>query len=452
MKQKVDSVKYNHFEMESFFLSHKEYEAIYIAEKAEYDAAIQAGDTERAKQPLLRLSSLVSRCLHEDWRQNLINEHQGYLRDDLAKRGIEYDPKIHHIAYRHMRTVRDPELEAKILANEEFYLAQTGKINPDDENEPALPLYEIITSEVEDPNDKSKKVTKKEVYFDLLRMDYDEVGKNWQNANISAAKYAVVLIKKALEQGAFRGDPQKVFMDIEKLSHDIHIEWMEREKDWGNLQLFLPYELLTTAEQNKDTAQLLTIMRGLSFRSDILARNRAIVIRALKEVLSEYSDDDGIKKEIMNNIEAAQVYMDEYDEQNTQRCEQFKNAVKAKAVPFLAGKKELSFADLEKLSQIYYNEWKVSAGSVMELPKEYKESYENHPVSDVRLNFKNISRYEIADLISELVKDGLVNESLLQSAKDIKNDKSEIGKKIKNQNEIDFANYKAMAGGGNQMQ
>ena len=447
MKQENEVLKINHFEVVSFFLSHKNYEQIYQSELEAFNRAKEAGDIEGAKQPFLRLASLVSRCLHEDWRQNLINEHKGYLLDDLKKQGVEYDAKKHHIAYRHMRTIRDPELEAKILTNEEFYLSQKGRINPEDESEPELPLYEIKVVEVEDPNDKDKKIQKKEVYFDLLRMDYDKVGEYWQNANLKAAKYAVALIKTALDKGALRGEPLKVFLDIEKMSHDIHNEWMDREKDWGDLKLFLPYELLTTAEQNKDTAQLLIIMQGISFKSDILAKNRAIVIRALKEVLNEYVDDEGLKKEIMQSMESAQTYMDKYDAENNKRCENFKNAVKQKTLPLLKGKTVLSFADLEKLAQIYYNEWKVSAGSVMKLPKEYESSYANHPVADERLNFKNIARYEIADLIKELAKEGLVNESLVQSANDVSNSKTELGARVKKQNQEDFANYQAMLKG-----
>lgn len=440
---------YNHFEAKTYYLDHEKSEYMFDVEAAIFKKLIAEGRLEEAKKPLLNLSSLVSRCLHEDWRKNLINEKIALLIEALNKQGVEYDPQKHHIEYQHFRAVKDEDYNNMVLANREKYLAMTGKINPDDENEPAMPLFKIVPAikKEEQEDGTIKEIPYEQVQFDLLRMNFDELSQSWKDANLKAAKYAIALIKTALNKGALRGDPKKVFEDVEKMSHDVHIEWMIREEKWGDLKLFLPYELLKTEEQKKDAAQLMVIMKGISFKSDILARNRAIVIRALKEVLTEYSDDDGFKKEIMDNLESAQPYIDQYDEANTKRAQSFKNIVKKKTIQALAGREEFTFADLEMCAEIYYNEWKAQASVLMELPAEYKNGYKEHAVTNERLNFKNIARYEMQDLLSELLKEKAISEKLGSGIDSIGNEESEIGKQIKAQNAEDFANYQAMVSG-----
>ena len=238
-------IKFNHFEAIAYFLEHSKYEQMFAAEAAAFDKAIKEGRPEDAKQPLLNLSSIVSRCLHEDWRQNLINEKRALLIEELQKQGIEYDSTQHHIDYQHFRAVKNEDYNSMVLANREKYLAMTGKINPDDENEPEKPLFKIVqtTRKVKQKDGTEKEEPYEQVQFDLLRMKFDDLSQSWKDANLKAAKYAIALIKTALDKGSLRGDPKKVFEDIEKMSHDVHIEWMIREQSWGDLKLFLPYEL-----------------------------------------------------------------------------------------------------------------------------------------------------------------------------------------------------------------
>ena len=448
------AVIYNHFEAVAYFLDHDKSEAMFTTEAAAFDKAMEEGRLEDAKQPLLNLSNIVSRCLHEDWRLNLINEKRAALIAELEKQGVEYDSTKHHIEYQHFRPVKDEDFNNMILANREKYLAMKGKINPDDENEPEMPLFKIVPAvKKEQQKDGTiKDVPYEQVQFDLLRMNFDELSQSWKDANLKAAKYAIALIKTSLEKGALRGEPKKVFEDIEKMSHDVHIEWMIREEKWGDLKLFLPYELLKTEEQKKDAAQLMVIMKGISFQSDVLARNRAIVIRALKEVLAEYSDDDGFKKEIMDNLAAAQPYIDQYDAANTKRAKSFKKIVKKKTIEALAGKETFTFAELEQVAEIYYNEWRAQASVLMDLPAEYDNGYAEHPVAHERLNFKNIARYEMESLLKELLKEKAISAGLAEGIESIGNSKSEIGERIKKQNQTDFANYNAMMSGAAQPQ
>ncbi len=424
-----------------YFLGHTESEGYYIIEQAEYEKALAEGHPETAPKKLTNLAELTSQGLHEDWKQNLISE-----------RGINYQ---------HFRAVKDKELTERVLADPQKYLNLTPEMYSDltgiplDEIKPEdmVKLFRIEkkTREVEKEIDGKKVVVDEpydEVQFDLIRVRFERLTKNWQEANLKAAKFAIALITKALPQGALQGDPEKVYQDLEKMSHDVHIEWMQREASWADPRLYVPYELLAVDEQNKDTDQIMTVIQGLSFKSNIFDRNRDIVKRALREVLENFTDDEGLKKTILENIEKTEPIARERDAQIEARTAAFKDIVKKKTIQALAGKQEFTFNDLEKISAIYYNEWRIQARTVMKLPAEYDESYENHKVEDKRLNFKNVARLEMADLVKELISEGLVSESLLEGVNKIDDVESDIAKKIAARNAEDFANYQAVYGNG----
>ena len=65
------------------------------------------------------------------------------------------------------------------------------------------------------------------------------------------------------------------------------------------------------------------------------------------------------------------------------------------------------------------------------------------PVADERLNFKNIARYEMQDLLKELIKEKALSEKLSSGVDSISNEKSVIGEQIKAINKQDLAKYKA---------
>lgn len=420
------SVNFMHFENKENYVSHEEATSLYDSKlmRVGYERE-DALHNDQAKK-LLGLAKLVSRCLHEDWKQNLINE-----------RGTEYQ---------HFRPVKDSTLTEMVLANPDGYLSLRSE-----DDKPLfrlVPKQRKIKKEVEEDGvtklvETDEYETYTEVQFDLIRVDFDNLTDAWQNANLDAAKFAIALIHKALPQGALQGDPQKVFEDLEKMSHDVHIEWMIREQDWGDISLFFPYELLTAEEQSKDTAQLLSIIEGLSFKSNIFARNRAIVIRAIKETLGQFATDEGLEQTIMKNLEAIEPIVAKYTEENEKRSSEFKLAVAEQTVDALKGKDSLTFEDFEKLAEIYYNEWKRQASQVMKLPKEYESSYENHVVSHPRINFKAVARKEMMDLVTELVQGGFVNASILDSIQQINDPNSDIAKKITARNDEDYANYQA---------
>lgn len=424
-----------------YYIGHTESEGFYLVEKEAYERALAEGHPETAPKKLTDLANLMSQGLHEDWKQNLISE-----------RGVDYQ---------HFRPVKDNKFTEHVLANRDIYLNLTPELyceltgidRKELKPEDMVPLFKIEPKQrkvkKQQPDGTTKEIVEdyEEVQFDLIRVQFKHLTQKWKDANLEAAKFAIALIKTALPQGALQGDPQKVYEDLEKMSHDVHIEWMQREASWADPRLYVPYELLGVDEQNKDTDQIMTVLQGLSFRSNIFDRNRDIVKRALKAVLEEFVDDEGLKQEILENIEKTKPIAAEKDAEITQRTAAFKQVIKAEVIRVLRGKKSFTFDDLEKISAIYYNEWRKQARTVMKLPPEYDASYENHQVEDERLNFKNVARLEMADLVRELVEKGLIPETMLAGVNDMENPKSEIAKRIAGKNEEDFANYQAMIKG-----
>ncbi len=424
-----------------YYIGHTESDGFYLVEKEAYEKALAEGHPETAPRKLTKLANLMSQGLHEDWKQNLISE-----------KGEDYQ---------HFRPVKDDKFTEHVLAHRDIYLNLTpelyAKFTGQDletlKKEDMVPLFKIVPKQrkvqQEQPDGTKKEVIEdyEEVQFDLIRVQFENLTQKWKDANLEAAKFAIALIKTSLPQGALQGDPQKVYGDLEKMSHDVHIEWMQREASWADPRLYVPYELLGVDEQNKDTDQIMTVLQGLSFKSNIFDRNRDIVKRALKSALEEFVDDDGLKQEILENIEKTKFIAAEKDAEITQRTAAFKEIVKQKTLKALQGKKIFTFEELEKISAIYYNEWRVQARTVMKLPAEYDASYENHQVEDTRLNFKNVARLEMADLVKELVKEGLVPETMLAGVNDMENPKSDISKRIEKKNEEDLANYQAMVKG-----
>lgn len=402
--------KSNFFEHNEYYLGHKQAELMF--------------DDPSNGETLLKLSKIVSECLHEDWRANIIKQ-----------KGPNGD---------HFRPVKDDNLTKAILENEDLrkrFLAL-------EEKGTGKKLFKIVPKEViekQEDGSEQKKIVE-EVQFDLMRMKFEDLTQAWQDANLKAAKFAIALIKTGLNQNALQGTPQEVFTNFEKMSHDVHIEWMIREKDWGDARLFFPYELLSVndlnnGEKQKDRDQLLVIFSGLSFQSNILAKNRSIVLRALKEVLNEQSNENGINQEIVKNLESIDGLIKQQNEIDYARCQKFKSSVKKQTLATLKNKESLTFEDLEKICAIYYEEWKKQSSQIMKLPKEYDASYSDLLAMDTRLNFKNAARMDMADLIKEMISENQLNPALLQGINDMNDPESDIAKKISKQNEEDFANY-----------
>ena len=232
------------------------------------------------------------------------------------------------------------------------------------------------------------------------------------------------------------------------MSHDVHIEWMEREHSWADIRLLFPYEQLIVKspannEKDKDRAHVVAVSRELVMQPNILARNRSIVIRAIQEIFKTNAVESGLKPEVMQKIEAIFPLIAEQNKADFARYETFKAVLKQEIAEILGAKTELTFEDLEKAAAVYYKFWKAQAQTVGALPKEYESSYSNLLADDERINFKNVARLEIADLVKEMVKNKELDEGLLEGANAVlsSDESTLIGQKIKRKNQEDVANY-----------
>ena len=114
-----------------------------------------------------------------------------------------------------------------------------------------------------------------------------------------------------------------------------------------------------------------------------------------------------------------------------------------KALSLLTEKTELSFEDLEILSATYFETWRKSVKNFTELPKTVDVNYDNILVDDARVNHKNIARTEVKKILSEMVKEQILDEGIGTSLTEIADKNSKLGKRIVNKNETDFLNYLA---------
>ncbi len=378
------------------------------------DKMMASGDGDYLKA----LAANISACLHEDWKQNLIRE-----------KGKEYQ---------HFRPVKDADLEKDILENPDKYLSQKSE---DGKN-----LYKIVEKKNEDGS-----VTRS-AQFDLIRVEYQNLSKKWQLANYDAAQFALCMVKTAIDKGAFQGDKKQTFQEIEMMSHDVHIEWMHREKDWADVRLLVPYEQLIVSteghnEKDKDRAHVLAVTNELTFKPNILDRNRTIVERVIEVLFKDKGAGGALTPEIMKKVEEATELISAQNKADYERCSAFKETVKKQTVVALKGKTELGFRELESICEIYYNEWKKQAKTIGKLPAEYDASYSNLLADDTRINFKNAARLDMVDLVKEMVGEGLVPETMLAGANAVFDESTELGLRVKKQNEEDLANYQAMVKG-----
>ena len=391
----------------------------HIANYLDHEGMMKMIESDQGEN-LKSLASQISVCLHEDWKNNLIRE-----------KGEEYQ---------HFRPVKDAEMEKEILENAEKYLSIKSK--------DGKPLYRI------DEKVNADGSVTKSAQFDLIRVPFENLSKKWQNANYDAAQFALCLVKTSIDKNAFEGDPEQIFKNFEKMAHDVHIEWMERESDWADVRLLVPYEQLVVKtaghnEKDKDRAHVQAIVTELTFQPNILARNRSIVARAIKELTGKNATESGLNPEFSSKLSEINGLLETQNNADYARYTNFKNQVKTKIEPLLEGKTSLSLADVEKMAEVYYNCWKKQAKTVGKLPKEYDASYSDLLVDDERINFKNVARREIADLIKEMAKEKTINESLIADADTILNEDTskKLGQKIKERNQEDLANYQALTSG-----
>ncbi len=374
---------------------------------------------------LLNLARNISACLHEDWKENLVRE-----------KGPEYQ---------HFRDVKDENRRAEILANKEEILQVKNllEINPNaitqeqrkkylSEDGKLLYKIDIQKKKMEDGTEVDFEVA----MFDLIRVPFVELTQKWQDANLDAAKFALCLVKNCLDLGELEGDNQKIFQTFENMAHDVHEYWVS-QNSWADEKLMLPYELLTVDtpgynEKDKDRDKVKKTTVALTNQSNLPERNRSIVVRAIMELMGDKALESGLTPEYLERLEKIAPLIERQNKEDFARYNRNKDLVHEYAKRLLDGKSEISFEDLEKLSEVYFESWKREVSKIMTLPTELSVAYGVIPFDDVRINHKNIARGEVLKIIYELEQGKKISKVPL--AKDIK-------EKINESNDKDYKAY-----------
>lgn len=374
---------------------------------------------------LLSLAKNISACLHEDWKENLVRE-----------KGV---------SYQHFRDVRDEERKQQILADKEEillvqklletnadaiteeqrkkYLSEDGKL-----------LYKIDKQLKKDENGQEKEV--EVAMFDLIRVPFVNLTQHWQDANLDAAKFALCLVKTCLDKGDLDGSHAEIFQAFENMAHDVHEYWVS-QNSWADEKLMLPYELLTVDtpgynEKDKDRDKVKKTTVALTNQSNIPERNRSIVVRAVIELMNDKSASSGLSPEYLERLEQIAPLIEQQNKRDYDRYLKNKNKVQDVAQRVFKGKKRIEFADLEVMSDTYFEDWKREVSLFMDLPEELKCAYKDVEFADIRVNHKNIARGEVLKIIYDLEQEKKLPKIPLEK---------EIKSRIKESNEKDYAAY-----------
>lgn len=87
---------------------------------------------------------------------------------------------------------------------------------------------------------------------DIANTSFLNLPFDWQKENLAAAKVAMQEVVTAHEQGI---ELDSAF--VEEASEQVHIEWLERNREWAPENQKLPYTQLSEEEKAKDRLQVL---------------------------------------------------------------------------------------------------------------------------------------------------------------------------------------------------
>ena len=105
---------------------------------------------------------------------------------------------------------------------------------------------------------------------------------------------------------------------------------MQREKDWADVRLLVPYEQLIVSteghnEKDKDRAHVLAVTNELTFKPNILDRNRTIVERVIEVLFKDKGANGSLTPEIMKKVEEATELIGEQNKADYERCSKLCN-------------------------------------------------------------------------------------------------------------------------------
>lgn len=375
----------------------------YVLSPNEFEELIK--DNEELK----RIAEAICPVFHEDWKSNLILE-----------KGKDYQ---------HFRPCKDDELSQKIV--EDFKFRKYNGQFADAKSSDGKPLYKVeIVS--------GKEIGK----LDLIRVPFENLPQNWQNTNLDAALFAVALIKKY-----FSKYDHFSFKSFEALSSDIHEFWVSKNGYPGQkASLMLPYALLPVEkfqnnEKDKDRNHIILITTELTNQSNVLKRNRDILLRAIETVFASQSCPTGLKERYIKEIEALKYEIAERNAFDFGMRHMLKSRVKNCLNNAIESKnlkpEEFTLDVFEKvLCAPYYEEWKTFHSAKV-LNKNLDVGFDEIVVNNEEFNAKQFVREQVSSILTDLAKNGEINREFATKSQEL------FQSEIPMQNKRDFSNFKS---------
>ncbi len=380
------------YERKSYVLSPSEFEELF-----------------KNNEEINKIAEGICPVFHEDWKSNLILE-----------KGKDYQ---------HFRPCKDDDLSKKIIEDFKFrkYNGQFADAKSSDGK--SLYKFEVVSG---------KEVGK----LDLIRVPFENLPQNWQKANFDAALFAVALIKKY-----FSKYDHFSFQSFEALSSDVHEFWVSKNGYPGQkASLMLPYALLPVEtfqnnEKDKDRKHIILTTTELTNQSNVLKRNRDIVLRAIETVFVSQSCPTGLKERFMKEIEALKYEIAERNAFDFGMHQMLKSRVKNclnNAIESKNLKPEgLTLDVFEKVLCVpYYEEWKTFHSAKL-LNKNLDVGFDEIVVNNEDFNAKQFVREQVSSILTELAENGEINREFATKSQEL------FQNEIPVKNKQDFANFKS---------
>ena len=361
---------------------------------------------------LTALAKESSRSFHYSWRDDLVDA-----------KGEEYQ---------HFRPLKDDIVTQQIRAlydSGRFTLAEAGRIlNPESEEELVSPDGKDLFSFGDDGS----------VKFDLIRVDFDHLTKKWQDANFDAAMFALCLVQKCISQGT-----ELTFENFERMSSDIHEFWAINNNYPGQsaklmtIYKNLPVDALRNNQKDKDRAHIGLTVDSLSLPLTEASKNRQIVLNAMNALFRDQQQEGTLDPMFGEQIKALQAEIDQRNIEDFTKYKQLSARTKESVLSILQGKGEVDLETFEAMSAAFHEQWRSIYGEGQD--ENLVLDYDQLPVNDPAFNQKQFSRECVQTFLGEMVSDGLIASSVMESV-------GELAPQIEALNQQDFMKYQQAQG------
>ncbi|MBQ9792684.1 MAG: hypothetical protein IJW32_02925 [Clostridia bacterium] len=333
--------------------------------------------------------------------------------------------------YQHFRPLKDDVVAQQIRAlydSGNFSLAEAGRIlNPACEEELVSPDGKELFSFGDDGS----------VKFDLIRVDFDHLTQKWQDANLDAALFALCLVQKCISTGVTIN-----FENFERMSSDIHEFWAANNNYPGQsaklmtIYKNLPVDALRNNQKDKDRVHIGHTVDSLSLPLTEASKNRQIVLNAMNALFRDQQQNGTLDPSFGEQLDALQAEIDQRNIEDFTKYKQLSAQTKEQVLTILQGKGEVDLETFEAMSAAFHEQWRSIYGE--EQNENIVADYDQLPVNDPLFNQKQFSRECVQTFLGEMVSDGLIPSSVMDSV-------GALTPQIEALNQQDFVKYQATA-------